>query len=88
MIIEIDPKTRIHGTDTCWQLERPYLDRGTAKWRPYKYFSTLGAAVREAAHAEIRTNPATTIADALEAVRAISHKYNDIVKAHVPRVSA
>ncbi len=87
MIIEIDPKTRIHGTDTCWQLERPYLDKGTVKWRPYKYCVARDA-VREAAHAEIRTNPATTIADALEAVRVISRKYNDLVKVHLPRVSA
>lgn len=88
MIIPIDSKTRIHGTEACWQLERPRLEKGSVTWRPYKFYSTLGAAVREAAHTEIRTSPATTIAEALEAVRAVSHKYTAIVETHIPRVSS
>lgn len=88
MIIQLDSKTRINGTETCWQLERPRLEKGSVTWRPYKYFSTLGAAVQEAAHAEIRTSPATTIVEALDAVRAVSRKYCAIVNTHMSGLQA
>ena len=88
MIIPIDEETRIVGTSRAWEIQRHRNYKGGKRWEPHKWFSTFRQALGEAVHAEIRTNPATTIADALEAVRAISRKYNDIVKASLPGVSA
>ena len=61
MIIQIDEKTRIHGTSMCWQLERQkYRKEKGPVWEPYKYFATFGQALGAAGADEIRTHPAHT----------------------------
>lgn len=72
MIIDIDDTTRVQGTKWCWQLEEWSEKRG---WRACKYFTTLRQALHSAAQREIRTDPATTLADALEAVERVTTKY-------------
>ena len=49
MIITIDDKTRIRGTEHCWQLEAAKPVKGAIEWRPFKYFTTMDKALREAA---------------------------------------
>ena len=44
MIIEIDNKTRIRGTESCYQLERPRNRKGQIKWEPYEFYSKFGYA--------------------------------------------
>ena len=78
MIIQIDEKTRIHGTSMRWQLERPINRKEIGPvWEPYKYFATFGLALEAAGEAEIRSHPALTQVDAIEAVSAIRRKYGD-----------
>jgi hypothetical protein len=78
MIIQLDKNTRIVGTPMCWELQSPRKSRGRIEWRPYKYFPTLGEAVRRAADDEIRTAPAEGIAEALRAADAVLAKYTAI----------
>ena len=83
MIIQIDDKLRVRGTEMCWQVERPKLiksgkDKGKVEWRPFKYHATLAHALSEAAHREIRTHPAETIVEAIEAATRIVAKYTEI----------
>lgn len=76
MIIQIDEKTRIRGTSMCWQLERCKNKGGV--WKPYKYFKTFGLALSAAGEAEIRTHPANTLSEAIEAASAITQKYGEL----------
>jgi hypothetical protein len=51
---------------------------GTVEWTPYKYFGTLESALSEALQREIRTHPASTIPEAIEAVKTALAKYTAI----------
>ena len=78
MIIPIDDKTRIRGTESCWQLEITKVVKGEVIWRPYKYFNSMDRALHEAAQREIRTFPATVLSDALAACNRVTQKYAQI----------
>ena len=75
MIITIDDKTRIRGTEHCWQLEAAKPVKRAIEWRPFKYFTTMDKALREAAQREIRLAPATGITEAIEACNSVTEKY-------------
>ena len=75
MIIPIDDKTRIRGTEQCWQLERARIVKGEVEWRPKKYFLTVDDALRTAAQGEIRTDPAHGITKAIDACNRVTQKY-------------
>ena len=75
MIIPIDDKTRIRGTEQCWQIECARTVKGVVEWRPQKYFLTLDDALRAAAQREIRINPASGIAEAIDACNRVTQKY-------------
>ncbi len=75
MIIPLDDKTRIRGTDLAWQLESL---KNNGEWRPTKYFQTIDAALREAAQREIRTFPVTGITEAIDACNRVTQKYAKI----------
>lgn len=79
MILQLDSEHRILGTAMCWELQSPRMSKGKREWRPYKYFPTLGDALREAAHAEIRTAPVEGIAEGLKTVDAVIRKYSEII---------
>ena len=79
MIIQIDEKTRIKGTETCWELQRVRLRDGRKCWEPFKWFRTFGQALDEAVHHEIRTHPAETVSDAIEAVSAIVRRISALI---------
>ena len=78
MIIPIDEKTRIRGTETCWQLEKTRTVKGETEWRPFKYFTTFGEALHAAAQREIRTFPSNGIAEAIAACNRVTQKYAQI----------
>ena len=78
MIIAIDHKLRIRGTETCWQLERLKKIKGEIVWKPYKYFTTVDSALHSAAQRELRLDPAQTVAEALDACVRVTHKYAQI----------
>ena len=75
MIIQIDDKTRIRGTETCWQLERTRTVKGETEWRAHKYFTTFGKALHAAAQREIRTVPAKGFNQAVAACNRVTEKY-------------
>ena len=78
MIIPLDDQLRIRGTENCWQLERLRNTKGESAWKPYKYFTSVDSALHSAAQREIRTHPAQTTAEALDACNRVTHKYAQI----------
>ena len=79
MIIPIDAKTRIVGTKRAWELQRTRTRDGKLTWEPYKWFSTFRSALEEAVHREIRTHPAASLSEAIEAVSGVIQKYEKLI---------
>ena len=75
MMIAIDDTKCIRGTSMCWQLEGLRPGKDAPKWVPFKYFATAEQALTAAAQREIRTDPAETIAEALDALNRVTQKY-------------
>ena len=78
MIIQLDPKTRIVGTERAWELQRPRNRNGEEKWEPHKWFTSFGSALEKAVHRDIRIHPANGLSEAIEACRAVTTKYAKI----------
>ena len=78
MIIPLDDKLRIRGTENCWQLERLQLIKDEPAWKPYKYFTTVDSALHSAAQRELRVYPTQTLAEAFDACVRVTHKYSRI----------
>jgi len=79
MIIQLDSKTRIVGTNRAWELQRQRNYKGDAKWEPYKWFTTFRSALDEAVHREIRIHPAASLSDAIEAVSGLVRRYEQLI---------
>lgn len=79
MIIQLDTKTRIVGTNRAWELQRERNYKGNTRWEPYKWFSTFRQALDEAVHSEIRTHPACTLADGIDAVSALVRRIAKLI---------
>ncbi len=87
MIIQLDSIHRIKGGDFAWELQRLRGSEGSPRWRSYKWFDSFGSAVQEAALAEIRSDPASSLSEALNAVRRVTHKYERLIDNAVERVA-
>ncbi len=79
MIIQLDSKTRIVGTDRAWELQYPRTRNGEESWEPYKWFTTFRSALDEAVHREIRLHPAIGLAEAIDAVSSIVQRYTELI---------
>ena len=79
MIIPLGEKLRIRGTETCYQLEKKQKRNGADDWKPFKYYAKLADAVGAACQREIRTHPANTLTDAIEAADAIAARYGQLL---------
>ena len=79
MIIPIDEKIRIVGTNRAWELQRQRNYKGGKRWEPYKWFTTFRSALEEAVHHEIRIHPANGITEAIEAVSGVIQKYEKLI---------
>ncbi len=79
MIIQLDSKSRIVGTDHAWELQRQRNYKGGTKWTPYKWFTTFRSALEEAVHREIRTHPAASLSEAIEAVSGLVQRFEELI---------
>ena len=79
MIVQLDPKTRIKGTERAWELQRHRNYKGDKRWEPYKWFTTFRSALDEAVHREIRTHPANGLSEAIEAVSGLVQRYTELI---------
>ena len=79
MIIEPDLKTRIVGTERAWELQRPHKRKDKVTWEPYKWLNSFGSALDEAVHREIRTHPAASLSEAIEAVSGLVQRYEQLI---------
>ncbi len=87
MIIPLTDDRRIVGTEHCWELQRRQIVNGDERWRVYKYFHKVSSAVHEAAHAEIRSDPAANLSEALKAVERVVRKYELLIDDAVEQVA-
>ena len=76
MIILLDDKTRIRGTEMCWQLET--FRAGKTGWRPEKYYGTLAGALQACAAREIRTADVEGIEACERVAKGIVKKYSKL----------
>ena len=88
MIIPINESLRIRGVEHCWQLEKARTRDGECEWTPFKYFSSVGAAVGEACRREIRLHPTATLTEAIEAVDEIAANYSRILDKAINEVES
>lgn len=79
MIIDLDSKTRIAGTESCWELQRLRNYKGGKKWEPYKWFTTFRQALAEAVHREIRVHPAIGVSEAILAVAKTIERFEELI---------
>jgi hypothetical protein len=79
MIIPIDEKTRIVGTELAWELQRQRNYKGGKKWEAYKWFVSFRHALEEAVQREIRIHPATSLSEAIQAVSGVVQKYEKLI---------
>ncbi len=87
MIVSISEDIRIHGTETCYALERKHKRKGVDDWKPFKYYTTFADAVGEACEREIRTHPAHDLVEAIEAAHAVANKYADLLDDVVEQIA-
>ena len=79
MVIELDPMTRIKGMDSCWALQRIRTRAGKATWQSYKWFPSFGRALEEAVQHDIRTHPAASLSEAIDAVASLVQRYEQLI---------
>jgi len=79
MIIQLDSKTRIVGTNHAWELQRPRNRNGEERWEPYKWFTSFGSALEAAVHREIRMHPANGLSEVIEAVSDVVRRYKELI---------
>ena len=79
MKIDLRDDLRIVGTKDAWELQRRKVVKGEQQWRAYKWFRSFALAVQDAVHADIRQHPASTLADAIEAVDLIVQRYANLI---------
>ncbi len=87
MIIPIDERLRLRGTEHCWQLEKLKVVKGQREWRAIKFFTSMDNALQAAAQRDLRLFPSNTLSEALAACRAVTSKYAQIFDAvgHRPK---
>ena len=79
MIIQLDSKTRIVGTERAWELQKPRIRNGERSWESYRWFYSFGSALEDAVHREIRLHPATNLSEAIEAVSSLVQRYEKLI---------
>ena len=79
MIIQLDPKTRIVGTERAWELQKPRMRNGERSWESYRWFDSFGSALEDAVHREIRLHPAANLSEAIEAVPSLVQRYENLI---------
>ena len=79
MIIQIDQETRIVGTKRAWELQSIRNYKGDKIWEPYKWFTKFRYALEEAVQRDIRMHPASSLAEAIEAVSDVVQKYEKLI---------
>ena len=79
MIIQLDSRTRIVGTNRAWELQRTRNYKGNKRWEPFKWFTTFRSALEEAVHREIRMHPANGITESIQAVADVVQKYEELI---------
>ena len=79
MIIQLDPRIRIVGTERAWELQKLRTPNGRQIWETHRWFNSFGSALEDAVHSEIRTHPAATLSEAIKAVPVIVQRYEQLI---------
>ncbi len=79
MVIPLNDNMRIHGGPVAWELQHRKTVKGKDRWESFKWFTKLGQAVKEAGETEIRLSEGNSLADAVEALSRVSHRYEQLL---------
>ncbi len=79
MIIQIDPATRIVGTERAWELQQTRTRNGEVTWEPYKWFKSFRHALEEIVQRDIRLHPANGLSEAIQAADQIATRYSKLL---------
>lgn len=88
MILQLDERHRLFGGERAWELQSLKVVKGRSEWRSYKWFPTLDSALREAARAEIRTEPVQGLVEAIGAADRVIAKYSAIIDGAADEIAA
>jgi len=90
MILPIDDKYRLKSDAYCWHVQkyhglRPNRQTGEPedKWVSERYYQSLSKAVHGLAELELMTSDATTLTEALNAVRDVSERLSMALTPHI-----
>jgi len=90
VILPIDDKWRIKSDAYCWHVQkyhglRPNRQTGKPEpfWKSERYYQSLSKAVHGLAELELMTSDATTLDEALNAVRDVSERLSMALAPHV-----
>jgi len=79
VIIQLNDSTRIIGTERAWVLQKTRIRNNRQTWSSFRWFSSFSSALQDAAHHEIRTHPAQSLSEAIEAVAVIVRRYEQLI---------
>jgi len=79
MKIDLSDDLRVVGTKYAWELQSRKVVKGKERWRAFKWYGTFSSAVQGAVHGEIREHPAQSLAEAIEAVNTLVHRYARLI---------
>jgi len=79
MNVLIHSDIRIKGTKRAWALQKLRTRKGRQSWETYQWFTSFGSALESAVHSEIRTHPAASLSEAIEAVSVIVQRYEQLI---------
>ena len=78
-VIDGEAYARIKGMESCWALQKTRTRDGESSWESYKWFKSFGNALEEAVHHDIRTHPAASLSEAIEAVSSLVRRYELLI---------
>jgi len=79
MNVLIHSDIRIKGTKRAWELQKRRTHEGGQTWETYRWFTSFSSALEDVVHSEIRTHPAATLSEAIEAVSVIVQRYEQLI---------
>ena len=92
MIISLGDSLRIIGAERDWRTQKRRIKNGREVWESFKFHSTLGSAMAEAGHREIRLSEGSSLTDLIDVytrvTQRLERKLNDALDELAERANA
>jgi len=78
--IEIDDKTAIESSSTCWQISRKNTNKKTGEitWVASKFYNSFESCLQAIMEMSVRDSNAKTVSELVNAYRAASSRLSDV----------